>query len=174
MTVNLAGSSWTITNGYKKYDIRKINLKLKVYVHRWTITDAGTAFTIQRESETLAVRNLDGGGPMGQVIVTNNRLKGVAGVMRDQNPPANHLNGLPVVYGNIADSVCTSVVGGRGNLLTYWHVSGTVGLFGHMTGTIAPEGTVTAPPGTRYDYQNGDASVTFVKGGGTANTGWHV
>ncbi len=114
------------------------------------------------------------GGPVGQVIVTDNRLKGVAGILRDQNTPTNHVDGLPMVTGNVVDSVCTSVVGGTGNLLTYWYISGTAGLFGYMTGTITPEGAIAAPQGTTYVHQNGNASLAYFKKTGTSNSGWVI
>src|SRR5262249_15832002 len=112
------------------------------------------------------------GGVVGQVVVINNRGVRVGVGLRDQNAPAAHTSGIPLVTGNVLDSAATGVVGGPGNLLTYWGVAGTPGLFGMLQGTIDPEGTITSQQGTTYQRLNSDASALYFKQTGTGKTGW--
>ena len=42
-----------------------------------------------------------------------------------------------------------------------------------MSGTVAPEGAVAAPPGTSYTRTTGGAGTTrYLKQTGVGNTGW--
>jgi len=112
------------------------------------------------------------GGVVGQVVVINNRGVRVEVGLRDQNAPAAHTNGIPLVTGNVLDSTATGVVGGTGNLLTYWGVAGTPGLLGILQGTIDPEGVIPSQQGSTYQRLNGDASALYFKRTGTGKTGW--
>lgn len=131
------------------------------------LADAGTGtHTLQYVGTTKAKQ-------VGRVVVTDNKGTGVVLALRDQNANAYHPV-TPIVDKNSMDATCTGIVGGAGNLLTYWGVSGTPGFQGLMTGTVDPEGTITAKQGTLYVRQNGDSTKLYVKETGTAATGWAV
>ncbi len=138
-----------------------------------TVDEFTAAAMLTQASAPSRLLNLEAGFgfDVGQIVVTNNRIKGVVNLMRSQHAMTKYVDGLPLVANNLTDSACTAISAGSGNLLTYW-CTGSSGLRQDLEGTIVPEAAVTALQGSTYVYNNGDSSIVYVKGSGVSNTGW--